>query len=134
MSRVFLEVVRGFYLAGGTALALRHGHRRSIDFDFFRPDEFDTRSLVQALEATFPAFELLPSGEQTLYTRLNEVTASFFRLPYPLLEAPQPTPWGFSLAGDEDIAAMKLEAIAGRGARKDFIDLWLLCQQAGIAR
>jgi len=27
----------GFYLAGGTALALRIGHRPSIDFDWFAP-------------------------------------------------------------------------------------------------
>jgi hypothetical protein len=33
-----MRAVRRFYLAGGTALALRHGHRRSVDFDFFRSD------------------------------------------------------------------------------------------------
>jgi hypothetical protein len=39
------------------------------------------------------------------------------------------TPWGFGLASDDDIAAMKLEAIAGRGSRKDFIDMRLLCRK-----
>ena len=40
-----LAPVGEFYLAGGTALALRHGHRRSVDFDFFRQDSVDTEAL-----------------------------------------------------------------------------------------
>lgn len=116
-----------FYLAGGTALALRHGHRESIDFDFFRREPFQVRSLARRLQKSFAQFELIPTGEQTLYVRLCEVTTSFFRFPYPLLEVPQPTAWGFPLASDADIAAMKLEAIASRGSRKDFIDLWVIC-------
>lgn len=63
--------------------------------------------------------------------RLRGVTASFFRLPYPLLDPVQATTWGFGMASDRDIAAMKLEAIAGRGSRKDFIDLYQLCH-AGL--
>lgn len=63
--------------------------------------------------------------------RLLGVTTSFFRYSYPLLEEPEPTPWGFHLASDSDIAAMKIEAIAGRGSRKDFIDLRVLCR-AGL--
>jgi hypothetical protein len=123
-----IHSIGDFYLAGGTALALRHGHRRSVDFDFFRVTSFDAQDLVLTLEGAFEELERLPSGEQTLYVRLNRVTTSFFRYPYPLLEAVEPTPWGFGLASDSDIAAMKIEAIAGRGARKDFIDLRVLCR------
>lgn len=121
--------VAEFYLAGGTALALRYGHRRSVDFDFFREDAFDGRGLRAALEVAFPDIEWLPSGEQTLHLRLHRVSASFFRYPYPLLGPTEATPWTFGLASDGDIAAMKLEAIAGRGSRKDFVDLRLLCQR-----
>jgi hypothetical protein len=123
------SAVGSFYLAGGTALALRHGHRRSIDFDFFRQDAFDGHGLILSLGEHFDGVEQLPSGEHTVHVRLDGVSASFFRLPYPLLESTEPTPWGFGLASDADIAAMKLEAIAGRGSRKDFVDLRLLCQQ-----
>jgi hypothetical protein len=120
--------VRTFYLAGGTALALRHGHRRSVDFDFFRLDTFDGVQLVARLEAAFEGLERLPSGEHTVHVRLDGVSSSFFRLPYPLLTAPEPTPWGFPMASDDDIAARKLEALAGRGSRKDFVDLYRLCE------
>jgi hypothetical protein len=110
-----LRSVRSFYLAGGTALGLRHGHRRSVDFDWFRPDGFDGRRLVASLEARFADLQRLPSGRNTVYVRLKGVTASFFKLPYPLVEAVESTSWGFGLASDGDIAAMKLEAIAGYG-------------------
>ena len=126
-----IPAVGEFYLAGGTALALRHGHRRSIDFDFFRATSFDVQELVLALEHAFRELERLPTGEQTLYVRLRRVTTSFFRYPYALLEAVEPTPWGFGLASDADIAAMKIEAVAGRGSRKDFVDLRILCH-AGL--
>ena len=55
-------------------MALRHGHRRSIDFDFFRVAPFDSRDLVLTLEGAFGDLERLHSGEQTLYVRLNRVT------------------------------------------------------------
>ena len=120
-----------FYLAGGTALALRHGHRRSIDFDFFRPSAFDTYELLLTLESAFDDLERLPTGAQSLYVRLGGVTTSFFRYPYPLLQALEPAPWGFGFASDADVAAMKIEAVAGRGSRKDFVDLRVLCR-AGL--
>ena len=121
-----IPAVHEFYLAGGTALALRHGHRRSVDFDFFRATSFDPQELMLTLDRAFRNVERLPTGEQTLYVRLLQVTTSFFRYPYPLLDVVEPTPWGFGLAADSDIAAMKIEAIAGRGSRKDFIDLRIL--------
>lgn len=124
-----LPSVGQFYLAGGTALALRHGHRRSIDFDWFRRDDFDGHALVGELDGAFDAVERLPSGAHTVYLRIHGVTCSFFRLPYPLVRPSEPTRWGFDLASDEDIAAMKLEAIAGRGSRKDFVDMYLLCER-----
>jgi predicted nucleotidyltransferase component of viral defense system len=119
--------VGGFYLAGGTALALRFGHRRSIDFDFFREDQFAERELIQSLDRQFGSVERLSSGEQTTYVRILGVTVSFFQLPYPLIEPADRTPWNFDLASIADIAAMKLEAVAGRGLRKDFVDLYWLC-------
>lgn len=126
-----VPAISEFYLAGGTALALRHHHRRSVDFDFFRATPFEVQELVLALERGFGGLERLPTGEETLYVRLLGVTTSFFHYPYRLLEDLEPTPWGFSLASDSDIAAMKIEAIAGRGSRKDFVDLRVLCR-AGL--
>ena len=122
-----LAAAPDFYLAGRTALALRHGHRRSVDFDFFRAEAFDGFALQTAVESLPGVIEWMPSGAHTLNLRIDSVDVSFFRYPYPLLAPTEPTTWGFDLASDLDIAAMKLEAIAGRGSRKDFVDLRLLC-------
>src|SRR5580698_4105775 len=48
-----LTAFDGFYLAGGTALALQIGHRLSIDFDLFRYGLID-RSLLSKVGKTFP--------------------------------------------------------------------------------
>lgn len=116
-----------FYLAGGTALALRHGHRRSVDFDFFRPTRFDGDALLRRLSAAFQTLERLPGDADTVSVRLHGVETTFFHYPYQLLDALEGTPWGFGLAADSDIAAMKIEAVTGRGSRRDFIDLRVLC-------
>jgi hypothetical protein len=56
---------------------------------------------------------------------LLDVPTSFFRYEYPLLRPLHDSPWGLGLADPEDIAAMKLAALAGRGSRKDFVDLYV---------
>ncbi len=122
-----IPAVGEFYLAGGTALALRIGHRRSVDFDFFRVSSFDKDALHEALRATaLPMEPKILDKRDTLYVTLGGVTTSFFRYDYPLIEPPEPTRWGFGVAGLRDIAAMKLEAIGSRGSRKDFVDTYFL--------
>jgi len=124
-----LPEVAAFYLAGGTALALHLGHRRSVDFDFFTEQDFDATDLRERLSVEFGDAPVLRQAARTLYVRLLGVTTSFFAYRYPLLDAPTSTTWGFGLAGLRDIAAMKLEAIGGRGSKKDFVDLYFLCRQ-----
>ena len=43
----------GFYLAGGTALALQIGHRTSVDFDFYTQRKFDSRKLREEFDERF---------------------------------------------------------------------------------
>jgi len=115
---------RSFYLAGGTALALHLGHRRSRDFDFFRGKDFLPQDLLSSLRET-GTIRVLQEASGTLTVMLREVPTSFFRYDYPLLRPLHESPWGLSLADPEDIAVMKLAALAGRGSRKDFVDLYV---------
>lgn len=115
--------VRTFYLAGGTGLALHLGHRRSRDLDFFRPKEFAPQDLLSVLRET-GELDVLLEATGTLTVALLGVPTSFFRYDYPLLRPPHQSPWGLPVADPEDIAAMKLAALAGRGSRKDFVDLY----------
>lgn len=120
--------VRTFYLAGGTALALHLGHRRSRDFDLFRPKDFDPQELLSALRET-AELEVLREAAGTLTVTLRGVPTSFSRYDYPLLRPLHESPWGLGLADPEDIAAMKVAALAGRGSRKDFVDLYFHARQ-----
>ncbi len=122
-----LPEIQTFYLAGGTALALHLGHRRSRDFDFFRPQDFRPQDLLTHIREVGD-IELLQEAAGTLTVTLRSVPISFFHYDYPLLRPLQETPWGIGLADADDIAAMKLSALAGRGSRKDFVDLYFYCR------
>jgi hypothetical protein len=120
--------VRSFYLAGGTALALHLGHRRSRDFDFFRPNDFPPTTMLGAIRDDLGEVEVLQAASGTLTVLLHGVPTSFFRYDYPLLRPTHGSPWNISVADPEDIVAMKLSALAGRGSRRDFVDLYCYCQ------
>ncbi|PKO23594.1 MAG: hypothetical protein CVU38_03130 [Chloroflexi bacterium HGW-Chloroflexi-1] len=115
-----------FYLAGGTAAALHLGHRVSIDLDFFGPVSFDTRQLATQL-ADLGQFRLDRLAPDTLLGELNDVKISFFRYSYSLISEPASV-LGVKIASLRDIAAMKLDAIATRGTRRDFIDLYFIAR------
>ena len=112
---------KNFYLAGGTALAIQLHHRRSIDFDFFTDQSFNPSLLL----AQLPPSNVLQEAAGTLTVLLDGVKVSFFSFPYPLLSVLKKSE-KISLADITDIAAMKISAIAGRGSRKDFIDLFCI--------
>jgi hypothetical protein len=118
---------RGFYLAGGTGLCLRLAHRRSIDLDLFREQDFDPDDLLRELEASGIATSNARSRPSTLWLDVAGVKTSFMRFPYPSLSPPELV-FAVPVAGLADIAAMKIEAIASRGARKDFYDLYFICR------
>ena len=120
--------VRTYYLAGGTALALHLGHRRSRDFDFFRAKDFVPQDLLSELRGATEV-DVLQEGAGTLTAKLDGIPVSFFHYDYPLLCPLHESPWGLLLADPEDVAAMKLSALAGRGSRKDFVDLYVYAKQ-----
>ncbi|HJW83226.1 MAG TPA: nucleotidyl transferase AbiEii/AbiGii toxin family protein [Anaerolineae bacterium] len=119
---------RRIYLAGGTALALQIGHRRSADLDFFSSeDEFldpSRREIVSALNRV-SRVETREDTIGNLLLYVNGVSTGFFGYGYPLLGEVQ-LPITIRLASVEDIGLMKLDAIITRGARKDFIDLFCI--------
>lgn len=119
--------VRRFYLAGGTALALQIGHRYSVDLDFFIAEKFSTTKLLKKLLAQ-PNCVKQSISKGTLYVKLNNVSCSFIVYLYPLIDQAIPSPWGIQLASIVDIGAMKINAIGGRGYRRDFVDLYFLAQ------
>jgi predicted nucleotidyltransferase component of viral defense system len=120
--------LRDFYLAGGTALALHLGHRASEDFDFFRQQSFDPQWLLRQLPAP-PRVVVLQEARDTLTVEFRGVKMSFFAYPHNLIKPLLTGALPVGLASIPDIAAMKLAAIAGRGSRKDFVDMYFICRQ-----
>ena len=117
-----------FHLAGGTALALYLGHRKSIDLDLFTPYPFNTTRLEHFLVTKF-GFQGDYSEQNTLKGRIDGVKIDCITHPYPLLQNPLEEE-GIRLYSQPDIIAMKLSAIADNGSRlKDFIDIAYLSTQ-----
>jgi hypothetical protein len=123
---------RGYYLAGGTGLCMHLQHRRSVDLDLFRTESFDADAMVADLSSDGVKLAAVRTSKATVHADVEGVRTSLLCFPYALLEAPQVSPEGVPVAGVRDIAAMKVEAIASRGARKDFYDLYFICQD-GLA-
>jgi len=117
-----------FYLAGGTALAIHLGHRRSQDLDWFTTGRIpDAMSLATSIREEGIPFEVRQVARGTLNGSVSKIPVSFFEYQYPLLQ--KEIFWsevGCRLASLPDIACMKLSAIAQRGHKKDFVDLYAL--------
>jgi len=118
----------GFYLAGGTAIALHLGHRRSVDLDWFLEGRIpDPLRLSEEIRDGGIPFVTGQISEGTLYGTVHGVRVSFLEFRYRMLDPFMAwRDFGCHLAGLRDLACMKLSAIAQRGSKKDFVDLFAL--------
>ena len=128
-----LERLRGakfldqFYLAGGTGLALQIGHRISRDLDFFTEKNFMENIVMQELQK-LGELAVEQRAPQTINGILNSTKISFLGYSYPLLK-PLRNIAGVVVADIIDIACMKIEAVASRGTKRDFIDIYCMAQE-----
>ena len=120
-------LIAGFYLAGGPGAALHLGHRLSADADFFSRKKFDNQRLLQNVKES-GKFSIVKEAENTLTGVFNGTKITFLAYDYPLL-FPLKKIGHINLADLRDIACMKISAISSRGSKKDFIDLYFICQQ-----
>ena len=126
-------VVKDFYLAGGTALALYLGHRFSVDLDWFAQKFNYNLSFRRQLEK-LGKLGIDSESKNTFNGALNGVKISFFEYPYPLVAPKAQYKKNIYLASIFDIAAMKMEAIGSRGTYKDFIDIYFLLQRYSLEK
>jgi hypothetical protein len=124
------DVLDEFYLAGGTGLALQPGHRRSLDLDLFRQTDFDVERLHLRMHA-LEGVHVRQASAGTLHNELRAILVSFLHYPYPLL-FPLLQFGILPLADARDIACMKARAIASRGSRRDFVDLYVTARAYGL--
>lgn len=116
------SMLDGFSLAGGTALSLYLGHRKSVDLDLFCKKEFDVSGLRRHLAVEY-GFKERFSESQTLKGEIDGVFIDCLRYDYPDI-APLTAEDGIRVCSIPDILSMKLSAITDSGDReKDFVDI-----------
>lgn len=130
MSLSFLDA---FYLAGGTSLSLRFGHRISDDIDLFCSRDFDNAVLQKQLTvyyagASLQSIQPVPFG---IFAYIHDIKVDLMYWGEDFIREPDVID-GIRLASLEDILAMKLEAITNRKTKKDFYDLALLFERFSL--
>jgi hypothetical protein len=124
----------GLVLYGGTAIALRLGHRQSIDFDFFASAELEKEQLRDQLPFLRAAHILQEErGTLVVSTAGDPVKVSFFwGMSLGRVGEPQETDDGaLRVAALIDLTATKLKSILDRAEAKDYLDLAALLR-AGV--
>jgi len=117
-----------FYLAGGTAVYYYLHHRKSYDLDFFTPLDVD----LTEYKEYFPPEKTFYLSRNTVHVEIAGVKLSFFHYGHKLLRSLEDTD-SILIASLEDILCMKINAIVGRGSRKDFTDLYFIIQEKKIS-
>lgn len=119
-----LPSLQGFSLVGGTALSLRYGHRTSVDLDLFCSERFENEAIENELRALYgDGFHYEEANRHFgIFCYINQVKVDLVRFPHQRIADIETTD-GIRMYADADIAAMKIQAILGRGKKKDFWDL-----------
>ena len=123
-----------YYMIGGTALSLQLGLRESYDFDFCVKSGFNNEIILNELKS-IGNVEVIQNQKGTCDILLNGVQVSFFYYPNKVLKnfTKVEEMSNLKIASILDIAVMKLVAIGGRGAKKDFFDLYNIIQKCNIS-
>ena len=112
-----LKQFEGFYLAGGTALALQIGHRISVDFDLFCQDDI-SKKLLTEVKRVFPEFkgEISPliNNPEELSILISGIKMTFLKYPFPVLN--NFVDWdGLKILDIPELSATKAYTIGRRG-------------------
>jgi len=125
--------IHQFSLVGGTALSLRFGHRSSEDLDLFFHEKFDQSEIIKVLENTFNQRFVykLQQNQFGIFCFIDNIKVDIVHFPHLPIKAFELED-GIRLYSNADIAAMKIQAILGRGKKKDFWDLYELLQHYSL--
>ncbi len=117
-----------WYLAGGTALALQAGNRKSVDLDFFTESENFNQKKIEKLLNSQGEWVTTSLSEGTLYGEFFGAKMSFIAYPFFTPSMPMRKYGTVAMVAPLDIAVMKILAVSQRGRKRDFFDLYWICQ------
>ena len=115
------DFISPFYLAGGTALTLQMGYRKSVDLDFFsQTDEVHERTRQRIIRAIAERDgQVIENVDGNLVLLVDDVRVGFFSYGYKLIE-PFAQLENVNVASMLDIGWMRL--LGGEAAR-----IFLIC-------
>jgi hypothetical protein len=121
----------GFTLYGGTAIALRLGHRDSVDFDFFSEKPLDREAIKAACPFMARSTTLQDQGHTWVVlvpvgpSRGEHVKVSFFgTIAFGRVGEPDFTDDGVvQVASFDDLMATKVKVVLQRAEAKDYRDV-----------
>jgi predicted nucleotidyltransferase component of viral defense system len=120
--------IEPYRLVGGTALALRFGHRKSIDIDLFASEKLNKRMISKAITDAFSGSKL-DVTEHNVRGFINGIKIELFDGWHSPFQETPITIQRIRMASLMDIACMKLDAIIERREKKDYIDLYFLFKE-----
>lgn len=125
--------LNNFYLVGGTALSLQYGHRISVDIDLFCIKKFDNEIIIKALEKEFGKTLEYEGGATRfgIFCFINNVKVDIVHYPHKIVFDTLLVD-KIRMYSNKEIAAMKVQAILGRGKKKDFWDMAELLKDFSI--
>ncbi len=133
-----LEILNPFRLVGGTALALRIGHRTSVDIDLFSETQNDFDKILEVLAKEFgsafePRVRLKSTIGEGISVNIKEIKVDILYWKAKFIR-PQIEIERIRMADHEDILAMKMNTFLCapeflRYTKKDFIDIAFLLDQ-----
>ncbi|MFL9482385.1 nucleotidyl transferase AbiEii/AbiGii toxin family protein [Chitinophagaceae bacterium LWZ2-11] len=119
-----LTELNQFNLAGGTALALRYGHRLSVDLDLFSNSPFSNNEIITLLENHFPTFTYQNSHNPIgIFGYIDNIKVDFVKYHHHPPIGDIVLDEGVRLFSDKDLIAMKINAVLRRAVKKDFWDI-----------
>ena len=105
-------------------MSLCYGHRKSVDLDLFTNKPFENSDIINVLEKKFKAsfINRTTNPRFGIFGFVDEIKIDMIRYPHPLIR-PEFSIEDIRMFSTEDIIAMKVQAILGRGKKKDFWDI-----------
>ena len=119
---------REYYLVGGTAIALHLGHRRSIDFDLFKPSVLNHKKNIDRLTDSGCSYFVTRRVAEQMNLIVNDVKVTFFQYPFPVQPIEKFESY-FRMPSLLQLAAMKAYALRRRSKWKDYVDLFFLLKE-----
>lgn len=122
---------QGFYLVGGTALALQMGHRKSIDYDLFLGKSFQNKRIVSSLKKRYSVGREFVNSRDELTIWVHNMKMTWYHYPFNI---PLEVSWPgvIKMPNMLTIGAMKAFALGQRAKWKDYVDMYYLLKQFSL--